>query len=183
MDSIATTSRAGHGVCFQPVVSPLLTPGRAAEIMLLRSGVPSRRIGVVGEISPSLGHGLNADEHTVVVEVRLDALEFIADEEPSRVALSSFPTIDRDINLVVDEAVSWGDIVAAVESTGCRELEAIRLGEIWRDADRLGQGKKSVVVSLRLRSPETTLSAEQANALVAAMVEACTSRVGASLRA
>lgn len=179
----ATMGPAGHGVCFQPVVSPLLAPGRAAEIVLQRSGLPTCRIGVVGEISPSLGQRLNADEHTVVVEVRLDCLEFIVDEEPARVALSSFPAIERDINLVVDEAVSWGDIVAAVESTRCRELETIRLGEIWRDADRLGQGKKSVVVSLRLRSPETTLSAEQANALVAAMVEACTSRVGATLRA
>jgi phenylalanyl-tRNA synthetase beta chain len=61
-------------------------------------------------------------------------------------------------------------------------LESISLGQIWRDAERLGKGKKSVVVSIRLRSFKETLSAEQANAFVDAMVHSCQDRVGAALR-
>ena len=90
--------------------------------------------------------------------------------------------IDRDMNLVVDEVVSWASIRAAIELTQCDALESVRLGEIWRDADRLGEGKKSVVVSIRLRSSKETLSAEQANSFVEAMVRSCQDHVGAALR-
>ena len=176
-------SRDLTGVSYRPVQSQLLATGRAAEIMLHRPGETPRRLGVVGEVSPQLCKQVGCDEKTAAFELRLDSLEFVADYEPVLTAPSSFPSIDRDINLVVDEAVSWGAIVSAVESTGCHELDQIRLGQIWRDAERLGVGKKSVVVSLRLRSHQETLSAEQANDLVAEMVEACRRHVGATLRA
>jgi phenylalanyl-tRNA synthetase beta chain len=171
------------GVSYRPVQSGLLVAGRAAEIMLHRPGEPGFRLGVVGEASPELCQQVGCDEKTAVFELRLDGLEFAVDDEPLLTSPSSFPPIDRDINLVVDEAVSWGSIVAAIESLGCRELDQIRLGQIWRDDQRLGAGKKSMVVSLRLRSNEETLSAEQANSLVKKMIEACTHYVGATLRA
>lgn len=171
------------GVSYHPIQSGLLVSGRAAEILLHRPGEAARRLGVVGEVSSLLRRKVGCDENTAAVELRLDGLEFAVDHEPALAAPSQFPPIERDINLVVDEAVSWGAIVAAVQSTGCQELDEIRLGQIWRDNNRLGEGKKSVVVSLRLRSSETTLSAEQANELVSRMINACEQQVGAMLRA
>jgi phenylalanyl-tRNA synthetase beta chain len=122
------------------------------------------------------------DKNSVGIELRLDGLEFTTKYEPTLLSLSSFPSIDRDMNLVVDEGISWALVRAAIESTQCDALESVHLGEIWRDAERLGEGKKSVVVSIRLRSFKETLSAEQANSFVEAMVRSCQDRVGAALR-
>ena len=170
------------GLTYHPFESAVLQAGRSAEILFHRAGEKSRRIGVVGEFSADVMKMCGLDRDSVGIELRLDGLEFTTMYEPTLFSLSSFPSIDRDMNLVVDEAISWASICAAIESTQCDALESIRLGQIWIDAERLGKGKKSVVVSIRLRSFKETLSAEQANAFVEAMVSSCQSRVGAALR-
>jgi phenylalanyl-tRNA synthetase beta subunit len=54
--------------------------------------------------------------------------------------------------------------------------------QVWKDAERLGPGKKSMVVSLRLRSFMGTLSSDEANRVVSDVVAACGRKVGAVLR-
>jgi phenylalanyl-tRNA synthetase beta chain len=173
---------AAAAVGYRPLGSDLFVAGRAAEIVLCRPELPERRIGVVGELAENLCEASGLTAPVAAIELRLDGLEFLADAEPERLPLSGLPAIDRDINLVVAESVPWAAVVAAIESVGCRELESIGLGDIWRDAERLGPDKKSLVVSLRLRSHEATLSADQANSLVADMVTACTRATGGVLR-
>jgi len=169
-------------VGYRPLSSGLLVAGRAAEIVLCRGNATERRIGIVGEIAHRLLGEAGLEQPVAAIELRLDGLEFLTDWEPPRPPLSSQPAVDRDLNIVVDETVPWAAIVAAIESTGCDALESVKLVEIWRDRDRLGPGKKSVVVSLRLRSRAATLMAEEANSLVAAMVAACTHQTGGVLR-
>ena len=55
--------------------------------------------------------------------------------------------------------------------------------QVWQDVERLGAGKKSVVVSLRLRSATGTLSGDDAMRTIDAIVAACGQQVGATLRA
>ena len=171
-----------YGVTYRPFESEAMLAGRSAEIVFHTSGEKSRRIGVIGEFSKDIMKMCGCDRKSVGIELRLDGLEFTTKYEPKLLSPSSFPSIDRDMNLVVDEAISWASICAAIESTQCDALESVRLGQIWRDAERLGEGKKSVVVSIRLRSFKETLSAEQANSFVEAMVRSCQDRVGGVLR-
>ena len=173
---------AEFGVTYHPFESAVMQAGRSAEILFHSPGEKSRRIGVVGEFSEGVMKVSGFDKNSVGIELRLDGLEFTTKYEPTLLSLSSFPSIDRDMNLVVDEGISWALVRAAIESTQCDVLESVHLGEIWRDAERLGEGKKSVVVSIRLRSFKETLSAEQANSFVEAMVRSCQDRVGAALR-
>ena len=90
--------------------------------------------------------------------------------------------MQRDINLVVDEGVRWGDVAAAIRSVAGEVLEDCRLVQVWQDADRLGAGRKSLVVALALRSATGTLSGEEAGRVVDAVVAACGRRVNAVLR-
>jgi phenylalanyl-tRNA synthetase beta chain len=175
-------ARVEFGVTYHPFESAVMQAGRSAEILFHGQGEKSRRIGVVGEFSEDVIKMCGGDRNSVGIEIRLDGLEFTTKYEPKLLDPSSFPSIDRDMNFVVDEAISWASVCAAIESTQCDALESVRLGEIWRDAERLGEGKKSVVVSIRLRSSKETLSAEQANSFVEAMVRSCQDRVGAALR-
>jgi phenylalanyl-tRNA synthetase beta chain len=116
------------------------------------------------------------------VELRLDALEFAVHREHRLRRPSDFPAVQRDLNLVVDERIPWGDVAAAVAASADELLEEYRLVEVWRDAERLGAGKKSLVVSLRLRSTAGTLSGEAAARTIDAIVAECGRRTGAVLR-
>jgi phenylalanyl-tRNA synthetase beta chain len=118
----------------------------------------------------------------VAAELRLDRLEFAIATELSLVKPSDFPALQRDVNLVVDEAVAWGDVEDAIRLTAGDVLETCRLVQVWQDADRLGAGRKSFVVALTLRSGSGTLSGEEAGRVVDAVVAECGRRVAAVLR-
>ena len=174
-------------VVFRPVSLDLFAAGRAAEIVLRRPGLPAERVGVVGEVAAAAlagcGLAVGAKGRVVAAELRLDRLEFAVDMERPRSRPSDFPAVERDVNLIVDQAVPWGDIAAAIRGSAGVLLEECRLVQVWTDADRLGAGKKSFVVSLRLRSSEGTLAGEDANRTVEAVVASCGQQCGAVLRA
>ena len=63
-----------------------------------------------------------------------------------------------------------------------RAIESIRLVQVWEDAERLGAGKKSLVVGLRLRSASGTISSDESRRIVDGIVAACSRECGAVLR-
>ena len=178
----AVLARLGVAATYRPIDLDLFARGRSAEILLERPGQPAERIGVVGEFSAAALKAAGLDTPVSGVELRLDRLEFAVGIEKKLRRPSDFPAVERDVNLVVDDAVAWGHVAAAVSETAGDLLEQCRLVQVWKDADRLGVGKKSLVISFRLRSATGTLSSEDANRTVAAVVEACGRQVGAVLR-
>ena len=174
-------------VVFRPVPLDLFSAGRAAEIVLQRPGLPAERVGVVGEVAATVlktfGLPVGAKAAVVAAELRLDRLEFAIDLDQPRSRPSDFPAVERDVNLIVEQTVPWGDVATAIRGSAGGLLEECRLVQVWTDAERLGAGKKSFVVSLRLRSSEGTLAGEDANRTVEAVVAACGRQCGAVLRA
>jgi len=173
----------GGVVRFRPAEFDLFVAGRAAEIVLERQGLPPCRVAVAGEVAPAVLARFGLKAGVVAAEIRLDRLEFAADLERPLRRPGDFPAIERDVNLVVDAAVPWGDVAAAIRASAGELLDECRLVQVWNDPARLGAGKKSFVVSLRLRSDRGTLSGEEANRTVDALVAACGSTCGAVLRA
>ena len=168
---------------FRPVDLDILAAGRAAEIVMQRGDRTAERIGVIGEVARAVLARLGLEGTVAAVELRLDRLEFAVTAERPLRRPSDFPAIQRDLNLVVADAVPWSGIVAAIHAAAGDLLEECRLVQVWRDAERLGQGNKSMVVSLRLRSGTGTLSGDDARRAVDAIVAECGRRCGATLRA
>jgi len=170
------------GVTYRPAACALFTPGRGAEIVLHRDGQAPLRVGVIGEVAADVLARFAIEGAVAAAELRLDALEFAGDG-PLRLARpSDFPAVERDLNLVVNEPVPWGDVAAGIRAAAGDLLESLRLVEVWRDADRLGAGRKSLVVSLSLRSATGTLSGDDAARVIDAVVAECGRRAGAVLR-
>jgi phenylalanyl-tRNA synthetase beta chain len=183
LERLGLPAGAADAVSFRPLALDLFAVGRAAEIVLHRQGMAAERVGVVGEIAPATLARFGLKEPLVAAELRLDRLEFAADLERPRRRPSDFPAIERDVNLVVAESVPWGDVASAIQSAAGELLDECRLVQVWTDAERLGAGKKSFVVSLRLRSDRGTLSGDEANRAVADVVAACGRACSAVLRA
>ncbi|MFM8707434.1 MAG: phenylalanine--tRNA ligase subunit beta [Planctomycetia bacterium] len=181
---LAAGGTGAISVRYRPVEGlDLFAAGRVAEIVLDRPGMPTERVGVVGEVAARVLGGMGLKGPVSAAELRLDRLEFAVDVEPARFRPSEFPAVERDVNLVVDQAVPWGDIEAAIRAAAGGLLEECRLAQVWTDAERLGAGRKSFVVALRLRSDSGTLSGEEAGRTIDAVVAACGRQCGAVLRA
>jgi phenylalanyl-tRNA synthetase beta chain len=157
-------------------------PGRAAEVILHRPGLAMERVAVVGEAAAAVLETFGLEPPVVVAEVRLDRLEFAADLERVPRRPSDYPAVQRDVNLVVDELVPWGDLEAAIRAAAGDLLEECRLVQVWQDEAKLGAGRKSVVVALRLRSDAGTIAGPEAARVIDAVVAECGRRTGATLR-
>jgi len=166
---------------WRAAAGPLLTRGRAAEVMLVRAGAACR-VGIVGEVAPAVLERFSVPGPVAGAELRLDLLEFALLRRRPLVLPAEFPALDRDLNLVVDESVPWATLERSIREAGGDSLEDCRVAGIWRDAERLGAGRKSVVVTIRLRSRSGTLTGEEAGRIAAAVVEACRQSCGAELR-
>jgi phenylalanyl-tRNA synthetase beta chain len=167
---------------YRPLASQLLAEGRGAEVILARPGRAPCRVGIVGEAAADLLGLFGLAGPVAVGELRLDALEFAARLDRRLERPSDFPAVQRDINLVVADHVPWAAIEEAIRSAAGRLLDECRLVQVWEDAERLGPGRKSVVVALRLRSETGTLSGDEAARVVEAIVSECGRKAGATLR-
>jgi phenylalanyl-tRNA synthetase beta chain len=152
-------------------------PGRCAELSV--GGVV---LGYAGELHPKVSAALDLPDRTVAFEVDLDALLAAAPDDALQAApVSVYPPAKEDVAIVVDEAVPVAEVLAAV-SEGAGELaEHVRLFDVYTGG-QVGPGRKSVAVSLRLRAPDRTLTAEETAAVRGAVVAAAAARVGGRLR-
>ena len=175
--------RRGHGrIEYRPLAWNLFAAGRGAEMILHRPDAEPCRVGVVGEVAAATASRAGLEGPVVAGELRLDRLECAAGRERPLERPSDFPSVQRDVNLVVDEGVPWASLEAAIHGAAGDLLDDCRLVQVWQDVERIGAGRKSMVVALRLRSGTGTLSRDEAAAAVDAIVAECGRRAGAVLR-
>lgn len=140
-------------------------------------------VGYAGRLSAEAQARFDLRGTAVVAELHLAPLIEAAVLVPQYQPLSNYPAVSRDINLVVDENVRWAEI-AAVASEQCGPFaEAVLYRDTYRDAQRLGPEKKSLLFSVVLRSREGTLTNQQADEIRQRIVDACGRRFAAVLRA
>jgi len=90
--------------------------------------------------------------------------------------------VTRDINLVVGDGIRWAELAATVQTAAGDCFEALDYRDTYRDAERLGPGKKSLLMTLSLRSKSGTLTNQQADEIRDRIVACATREHGAQLR-
>ena len=170
-------------VAYRPATHPLLGGGRTADVILTLAGCPAQRVGVIGEVAPDLMTHFNLAGPVAAFELRIDAVDEAQRDDRVVVRPSDFPPVERDLNLIVDEDVAWATLASAIDEASGGLLDRISLTQVWRDDGRIGPGRKSVVVSLSLRSREATLSGDDVKQVIDSIIDTCTRRCGAALRA
>jgi phenylalanyl-tRNA synthetase beta chain len=118
-----------------------------------------------------------------VAELDLDMLVAAAELVPTARPLSPYPPVSRDVNIVVPESVRWAAVEQLVRTAGGEVLETIEYQETYRDPQRLGADRKSLLFSLQLRSSSGTLTNEEADGVRDRIVALLGQQVGAELRA
>ena len=159
---------------FRPDASPFGHPGRSASVW--RDG---QRIGWVGHLHPGLAKALDLDGEVVGFELDLAPLAQRA--VPRASELSRYPSVRRDIALVVPETTPWAALRASLETA---------LGPLLREVvlfDRyvgpgLDSGSKSLAMGLILQDVSRTLTDRDADQAVATALEALAKDCGARLR-
>ncbi len=151
-------------------------PGRSAALE-----IGGERAGVFGEVHPAVRERLDLQHRAVAAEIDADTLVDASSFERSFEEIPKFPAIVLDVALVVDEKIANGELLSAIEAEGGKLLESARLFDVFRGPG-IPEGKKSVAYSLTLRSPERTLTDEEAKLARERIVERLRRDFGAAIR-
>jgi len=162
----------------EPLDLELLDPQASCRLLL-----DNRPLACLGQVRAEALKRFDLRGPTTVAEVRLELLFETARLVRRFVRPAPYPAVSRDVNLVVDESVRWGDLAATIRAHAGPWLEKLAYRDTYRDPKRLGEGKKSLLFTISLRSEEGTLTSQQADALRDRLVEACAREHGAKLRA
>ena len=165
---------------FQPAEHPALHPGRCASVWL-----HGRQIGVVGELHPRWRQNWDLPHAPVVFELELDAV--LARQVPQALGVARFPSVERDIAVIVQEHVTHAALMKTIESANTQGLlrQAV-LFDVYRpkaETTAMAMNEKSLAVRLTLNSDEATLQDVQIEAAVQAVLDALSTQLGARLRA
>ena len=91
------------------------------------------------------------------------------------------PSIARDLNIVVDESVSWAQIESVVAQSAGAELQTVKYLETYRDPNQDGEHRKRILLNVTMRSDERTMTGEEADAIRENVVSAISEQLGGQL--
>lgn len=153
---------------------PALHPGQSAQI--LRQG---EVVGYLGALHPQLLKNLDLNGPVYLFELQQDAVTL--GRLPRYAALSKHPEMRRDLSLIVDEQVEFDKIRRTVIGVAGDELKKVTLFDLYQ-GQGIEAGRKSLALGLTWQHPSRTLTDEEINNSVKAVVAALTNDCGASLR-
>ncbi len=182
---------------FVPVRHPTFHPGRCAALELAivpgaADAPPSDtavvaepvwvRAGVLGEVHPQVAERFDLSGRPYLMELDMERLFAAVPERLVHVAVSRFPSVQRDLAVVVDRSVPDVEIKTAIEEAGGDLVRQVRLFDVYT-GEAIGAGNKSLAYSLTYQSRERTLTDKEVDEVQARIVAALAQRFGATLRA
>jgi phenylalanyl-tRNA synthetase beta chain len=166
---------------FKPLdasAAPWLPPGRAAEVL-----AGSRTLGWLGEVHPRVCAAFEVAPPVVAFELDVKALLACAEQARPYRDVPQFPAVELDLALVVDEGVAAERVGQVITSAGGALLDELRLFDVYRDAEKIGAGKKSLAFALTYRAPDRTLTLDEVEALHQKVIRKATAATGGEVRA
>lgn len=147
----------------------------------LAGGESGEVIGYLGVLSESLVRSWKLPGSVVAAELSADLLVELSHLVPQQRAVSAFPSILRDLNLVLPESVRWDSLANVIASAADERLTSLSYQETYRNEKQDGPERKRVLFSMELQSLTGTLSGGDADGMVEKIVAACERQLGAVL--
>ena len=138
-------------------------------------------LGVIGQLLPTLAKKYDLRDAVFLAELNLDLLLARRNSAKSFKALPQFPSIRRDVAMLVPEATTHESVLQTVKQTKPANLENIELFDVFRGKN-VPEGQKSLAYAFTYRSPEKTLTDAEVNTAHGKVVDALKTQLKATMR-
>jgi phenylalanyl-tRNA synthetase beta chain len=174
IEALAALTGAPDTFSFVTAEHAALRPGCTARIE--RDG---KVIGWLGELHPRLVRIWNFGQAPILFE--LETGPALAAQVPGYRQISRFPSVRRDLAVIVDEGVSADNLLTEVRSAAGELLRDVRVFDIY-SGDGIEKGLKSVALGLILQETSSTLTELEIERVSSAVIERLSSKFNASIR-
>ena len=159
---------------FVAAAHPALHPGRSARVEL-----GDQPIGWIGELHPRWQQKYELPQAPVLFEV--DAAAMQVRSVPACTEVSRFPPVRRDLAIVVEEKLSVGSVLAALQGRLPTIVTEVALFDVYRGPG-MEEGKKSLAFRVVMQDTEKTLTDEEVDVAMQQITQFFASRFDARLR-
>jgi phenylalanyl-tRNA synthetase beta chain len=174
VEALLALTGAAEEFRFVPQSHPALHPGQSARIWR-----GERAVGWLGAVHPEQVRRLDLTYPLFVFE--LETALGLAHHVPEFREISKYPAIRRDLAVIVAEALPVEALREVVATSAGDLLKALTVRSVYR-GHQFEKGKKSIALGLQLQDTSRTLTDNEADALVAQVVDALSRQVNATIR-
>ena len=158
----------------QPESNPVLHPGQSAAIYR-----HERIVGWLGALHPLVEQALGLSQRAYVFEI--EAVALTEGRVPAFAPVSRYPSIRRDIALVVDEGVSAAEVIDCIHFSASEYLTNIELFDVYV-GEGIDSGRKSLALGLTLQDLSRTLKDNEVEQELEQILSILNKKLGATLR-
>lgn len=150
-------------------------PGRSAYIMMGKEIV-----GVIGSIHPLMEKKYDVKD-VYVVELNLTTILELKTSKLSFTSIPMYPSVVRDIALVMDREILTYDIVKKIKQASKQLVKEAKIFDVY-ESKHIEKGKKSVAISLTFQDPKQTLTDDKITDVMKTILEVLEKDYDAVLR-
>jgi phenylalanyl-tRNA synthetase beta chain len=151
-----------------------LFPGRRADII-----IDDARVGIVGDLHPRVAQAFELSDAACLIEIDLEKLLTRIAGMKEYQSIPRFPSVSRDIALIVDEQVSYRKVEEIIGSFPL--VTQITLFDLYR-GEQIPEAKKSFAIRIVYQSPKHTLTDEEVDRTQEQMLGELNQELAANLR-
>lgn len=141
-----------------------------------------KEIAVMGTISPVRARHFGIKQPVFIAEINWkQIIKAVKRNNILYTELPKFPEVRRDLALLLDQSVSFNDIMKSAYSTEKKLLKNVNLFDVYT-GEKIGEGKKQYAISFTLQDPEKTLTDNAVEAVMNKLLKTFEEKFGASLR-
>ena len=161
-------------VRFEADTLACLRPGRSARIY---RGL--KAVGWLGELHPQIVKAINLPSSAFLFELEVDSAFYSKSLKFN--GISKFPSVRRDLAIVVDESVPLAVLRENVTVSASGLLSELRVFDVYRGPG-VETGRKSIALGLILQDSSRTLTDVDADAVVTAVIARLRDELSATIR-
>lgn len=151
-------------------------PGRTAKIIL-----NGKDLGVIGEIHPDVSENYEIKDKVYIGWVDFEKIIKETNLDIKFKSLPKYPSINRDIALILNRDIPVGDIEKLIKKHGEELIEKIELFDVYT-GDQIPEEMKSVAYSITYRSSDRTLIDKEVSDIQNAIIDDLKQAYDAELR-
>jgi phenylalanyl-tRNA synthetase beta chain len=143
-----------------------------------------QRAGLVGQLAAGRNPAVDTTKAIIVLEIDLEILVREQARPTTFHELEKFPSVRRDIAMIVPDTVTHAEILAVIEKNRESLLERVELFDLFsgKQAENFGPGRKSLAYTLTYRDKNRTLTSEEVAIVHARIRERLQKELAAELR-
>ncbi len=154
--------------------SEILHPGQAVDVF-----IDDEKAGYFGQLHPKIASKFDLKNNVYLFDFKVNNLikKSVVKFQP----ISKFPSVKRDISILIDEKIALAEVLLNVKSNATEALSNLELFDVYQ-GEGIEKEKKSLALGLTFQVTSSTLTDEEVETIMGNVLDGLYNKFGVTLR-